>query len=301
VLVGLAVAIAFVASALTGNMIWVDSKTRAAAPRDGGTLIETAIETANVKVEGQGSPIVLIHGYGGALDWWDDIAPALAKHHRVIRLDLIGHGGTAAPASGYEITRQAELVSAVLDKLGVNRVVVVGHSLGGWVGTALASMNPKRIECLILIDSPPTVALNLSFLARAHVTPVVGEVMAQFVTDGWLRDGLVDAFAPGFPPPERFVSDLKQIPHVAYRQEHVAGFTYCEKPIYERLKELDPVPPLLSIYGSLDSKMSAHEAKLYEWVPEARLVTLANVGHSPQVEAPASTIQLIESFVAASR
>jgi pimeloyl-ACP methyl ester carboxylesterase len=155
-LLGMVVAIVVTAFAVITNTIWVDSQTRAAVPRDGGTIIETGIEPANVKVEGQGPPILLLHGYGGAIDWWDDIAPALSVHHRVIRLDLIGHGGTAAPTSGYEITRQAELVSAVLDKLGVTRVTVVGHSMGGWVATALACMKSERIERLILIDSPPT-------------------------------------------------------------------------------------------------------------------------------------------------
>ena len=72
---------------------------------------------------------------------------------------------------------------------------------------------------------------------------------------------------------------------------------YCARPIYERLAELKPVPPLLSIYGSLDSKMSAENAKLYERVPGATVVTLEGVGHSPHVEAPAKTVKLIEDFL----
>jgi pimeloyl-ACP methyl ester carboxylesterase len=297
-LIGLGVALLVIAVALVTNTIWVDSITRDSAPRDGGTIIETGIGPANVKVEGQGSPILLIHGYGGAIDWWDEIAPALAQHHRVIRLDLIGHGGTAAPSSGYEMTRQAELASAVLDKLGVSRVTVVGHSMGGWVATALASMKPERIEGLVFIDTPPTVELNLTFLAKLHVAPVLGEVVYHFVTDQRLREGLVDAFAPDSPIPEKFVADLKQVTHSAFRQEHVEGFVYREKPIYERLAALKPVPPLLSIYGSLDSKMSADQAQLYQRVPGAKVVTIEGVGHSPQVEAPTRTVGLIEDFIA---
>jgi pimeloyl-ACP methyl ester carboxylesterase len=87
-------------AALEGNMIWVDSRTRPASPRDGGEIIDTDIEPVNVKVDGDEPPILLLHGFGPAIDWWDDIAPALASHHRVIRLDLIEHGGTAAPTRG---------------------------------------------------------------------------------------------------------------------------------------------------------------------------------------------------------
>jgi pimeloyl-ACP methyl ester carboxylesterase len=294
----LALAVVVAALGLVANTVWVDSHTRAAAPRDGGTIIDTGIEPANVKVEGQGSPILLLHGYGGAIDWWDDIAPSLAKHHRVIRLDLIGHGGTAAPATGYEITRQAGVVSAVLDRLGVRRVTVVGHSMGGWIGTALASMHGDRVAGLVLIDSPPTVDLRLGLMTRAHVAPVIGELISHFVTEERFREGLAEAFAPGFAVPEKFVADLEQLPHCVFRQAHVEGFAYCRKPIQERLAELKPVPPVLSIYGSLDSKISAQDAKLYERVPGARVVTIDGVGHSPQVEAPAKTVQLIEDFLA---
>ena len=66
----------------------------------------------------------------------------------------------------------------------------------------------------------------------------------------------------------------------------------------ERLAERKPVPPVLSIYGSLDSKISAEDAKLYERVPGATVVTIDGVGHSPQVEAPAKTVKLIEDFLA---
>src|SRR5688572_9455025 len=89
--------VTLIAFALATNTFWVDSATRPAAARDGGQLVETPLVTANVKVEGSGPPIVFIHGFGAAIDWWDDIAPDLAKDHRTIRIDLIGHGGTAAP------------------------------------------------------------------------------------------------------------------------------------------------------------------------------------------------------------
>lgn len=55
---------------LVVNTFWVDMQTRAAAPRDGGQIIDTGIVPANVKVEGSGPTLVLIHGFGAAIDWW---------------------------------------------------------------------------------------------------------------------------------------------------------------------------------------------------------------------------------------
>src|SRR5262245_52980486 len=72
------------AVALAANTVAVDAVTRAAAARNGGSVMETGVVPANVKVEGDGPPIVLIHGFGAALDWWDEIAPRLAAGHRII-------------------------------------------------------------------------------------------------------------------------------------------------------------------------------------------------------------------------
>jgi pimeloyl-ACP methyl ester carboxylesterase len=115
---GLILSLLAMVGLLAANTMVVDWKTRPAEARDGGEITETGIVPANVMVEGSGPPIVLVHGFGAALDWWDEIAPALAASHRVIRTDLIGHGGTEAPASGYSIERQAAFVLGALSKLG---------------------------------------------------------------------------------------------------------------------------------------------------------------------------------------
>jgi pimeloyl-ACP methyl ester carboxylesterase len=130
-----------IVAALLGNMIWVDSRTRPASPRDGGRIIDTHVEPANVSLQGEGPAILLLHGFGAAIDWWDDVASSLALHHRVIRVDLIGHGGTAAPTAGYAIPQQAQLTAALLDDLGVAHVTVIGHSMGGEVAVALAEIS----------------------------------------------------------------------------------------------------------------------------------------------------------------
>src|ERR1700722_825448 len=160
------VILALIAAALSANTLVVDSRTRPAMARSGGRIVETPVVAANVADAGTGPAIVMIHGFGAAIDWWDEIAPALATDHRVIRIDLIGHGGTAAPASRYTIPRQAELVAAVLDRLGVDRVTVIGHSMGGEVATALAERNPTRISAMILIDSPPTAGTTFTILTE---------------------------------------------------------------------------------------------------------------------------------------
>jgi pimeloyl-ACP methyl ester carboxylesterase len=298
-LIWLLLILAATIAALATNTIVVDARTRPAQPRDGGRLENTGLVPANVKVEGSGSPVVLIHGFGAAIDWWDEIAPALAADHRVIRMDLIGHGGTEAPTSGYAIEHQAALVKAVLDHLGVDRVTVIGHSMGGEVATAFAESDPSRIERLVLIDSPPGVGATFNLLTRLACTPIIGELLSRFETESVIRKSLAQGFAPGFPVPEQFVADFKQLTYTAFRSAHDASVAFrTERQTPDRLKALDPVPPLLVIFGSRDALISPASAKLFGTVPGARVEVIDRAGHSPMVEAPEKTLALIVDFLA---
>jgi pimeloyl-ACP methyl ester carboxylesterase len=290
--------LAFIAAALAANTLAVDSRTRPAMARSGGRIVETPVVAANVAEAGNGPAIVMIHGFGAAIDWWDEIAPALAMDHRVIRIDLIGHGGTAAPAAGYTIPRQAELVASVLDRLGIDRVTVIGHSMGGEVATALAEKNPARIAAMILIDSPPTAGTTFTLMTDAAMTPVLGELLSHFETDQTIRRGLAQGFGPGFPVPDRFVADLKQLTYTAFRSGHADSIAYrTAKPTDERLAALIPVPPLLALTGTEDAIVPPGHAKYFAQVPGAKVVMIEESGHSPMVEKPARTLALIRSFL----
>jgi len=287
-----------VALALAVNAIIVDRDTRVAAPRDGGYLVETDIVQANVKVEGSGPPIVMIHGFSAALDWWDSMVPDLSADHRIIRLDLIGHGGTAAPVSGYSVERQAALVAAILDKLQTGSVTVIGHSMGGEVAGALAATRPHLVERLILIDSPPEKVVKFDLATRAYLTPVLGQLLSHIMTNGLIRRGLAQGFAPGFSVPDRFVGDVRQLTYTAFKSAHGDSVAYqAEQPAYERLAALRPPPPLLVIFGKQDTLVPADTALLFEQVPGARIAYVEGAGHSPMVERPKETLALIKRFL----
>ena len=287
-----------IVAALLGNMIWVDSRTRPASPRDGGRIVNTHVEPANVSVQGEGPAILLLHGFGAAIDWWDDVASSLALHHRVIRVDLIGHGGTAAPTAGYAIPRQAQLAAALLDELGVGHVTVVGHSMGGEVAVALAEIQPQRIDRMILIDSPPTAETTFTIMTKIYLMPVIGELLSHFQSDGTIRKGLAQGFAPGFVIPEKFVADLRRLTYSAFRKAHDESIVYrTTRPPYERLAAMKPSPPLLAIFGSLDAIVPPEHAKLFERVPGAKVAMIEGAGHSPMVEAPLKTLKLIDDFI----
>lgn len=102
---------------------------------------------------GQGSPVVLLHGYTQThLMWWR-LAPALAENHTVIIPDLRGAGESAAPAEGYDKKTMARDVRELVRKLGFDRVSVVGHDIGLMVAYAYAAQFPDEVERLVVMDA----------------------------------------------------------------------------------------------------------------------------------------------------
>jgi pimeloyl-ACP methyl ester carboxylesterase len=296
---GLAAVVAVLAALLANRRI-VNARVRSAEPRDGGKLIETDIVTTNVKVEGAGRTLVMIHGFSAALGWWDAISDDLARDHRVVRLDLIGHGGAAAPKAGYAIERRAALVSAVLDRLRTDRATLIGHSMGGEVATALVEARPSLVERLILIDAPASTDAKFTPAMRAYLTPVLGQAMSRILTDGGVRRALAQGFAPGYQIPERFVGDFRRLTYGAFKSAHEESVAYrTKRPTSERLAAIEPAPPLLAITGSMDAIVPPPSVMRYDRVTGARIEIIEGSGHSPIVEKPERTLALIRDFLAA--
>lgn len=105
---------------------------------------------------GSGEDVVLcLHGWPQHWYEWRRLMPALAARHRVLALDLRGFGWSDAPKDGYEKENMAEDVLAVLDELGIERVKLVGHDWGGWIGFLLALRAPARIERYLALNILP--------------------------------------------------------------------------------------------------------------------------------------------------
>jgi 3-oxoadipate enol-lactonase len=96
-------------------------------------------------------PLVLLHGLGDGAGDWDGVAPAFARHWRVYAPDLRGHGRSGRPG-GYSVELMEADVLGFLDALGLDRVDLIGHSMGGLVGYLLAGDHPGRVGRLILED-----------------------------------------------------------------------------------------------------------------------------------------------------
>lgn len=291
-----AVVLILLAAAVLVNASLVDRETRDAEPRDGGRLVGDV----NVRVDGRGTPVVLVHGFGSSIAWWNRIAPALARRHRVIRVDLIGHGGSAAPDTGYAMEQQARAVARVLRRLGVRRAAVVGHSMGGNVVTSLAEQFPRLVERVAIIDSAPSTrepyASDLGPLAQLYLAPIAGQLLHRIRTDGAVRNGVDRAFAPGFAYPDRFLDDIRRLPYTAFRRSRDKGDEYRdEEPLHRRLGALRK--PVLVIWGERDAIAPPVALDLYRRVRGARVEAIPDAGHTPMYERPRATIRALRPFL----
>ena len=116
--------------------------------------IEANGTTIHLRVGGQGTAVVLLHGYGETGDMWAPLAADLARDHQVIVPDLRGMGLSAKPAGGYDKKTQGRDISGVLDALKVGKTDLVTHDIGNMVGYAFAAENPGRVTNFILMDAP---------------------------------------------------------------------------------------------------------------------------------------------------
>jgi len=290
------------------NTFVVDAETKdAGVTIDGGEII--SLPGGNVQVyeegSGAGAPIVLLHCYSCSLHWWDRLAPILARNHRVIRIDLLGFGGSQKPSSGYSITDQAELVAGALDRLNVQGAVVVGHSMGFTVAVALADQASQLVDRLVNIDQGPSEDdCSLPFLAKVGYAPVIGQAIWRLTPTFAVKDAYADAFAPGFeiadgfPNPDQVVDDYDAMTFTSFKQAAEEESDYVnEVTLDQRLRQI-PVP-LLSIFGDEDQICDpASSQDAYAAIPGAQVETVKGAGHSPNVEKPAETAALIENFAA---
>ena len=316
VLIGVVVVLA---ALLVLNAVALNNQTKSAdVTIEGGEILSLPggdVQTYEDGVEDvRGSksrpPIVLIHCYSCSLHWWDRLAPILARDHRVIRIDLLGHGGSEKPASGYEIPQQASLVAGALNELRVEGAVVVGHSLGGAVATSLAEQSSELVDRVVIMDTRPGPGYGeLDLLARLQYVPVLGPALNRVTdapgTDSLIKAGYEQAFAPGydvesgFPDPDQVVEDWDAMTYVAFDEARGASDDFGEEqPLPERLTAA--AVPVMAIVGAEDQLLDdpAEALAAYGEIPGAQTAEIEDAGHSPNVERPEETAALIREFAA---
>jgi pimeloyl-ACP methyl ester carboxylesterase len=237
---------------------------------------------------GQGDPVVLIHGWNGSTFDLRYIIPELAQRYRVVAIDLLGYGYSARPADGdYSVAGQGELVGRMMDRLGIERAAVLGHSMGGTIAMWLALHYPERVKRLILVDSATANEMfrgrNWGMALRPLLPLLAPVLLRKRIMRRGLRTGVHD---PAHLTPETLEGHLRPL--------HMKGHLRASaKQLSDRRRDeaFDAGQirqPTLILWGEHDRwvPLSTGE-ELARLIPSARLVAIRSAGHLPLEEQPA--------------
>lgn len=128
------------------------------------------------RISGHGKPVVLIHGVGLDLNMWEAQADVLANRYQIVRYDMLGHGASTTPTPATQLGDFVDQLYELLDALGLNRVALVGFSMGGLIAQRFACLYPGRVERLVL--------MNTVFYRSLEQRRAVQERVQQVAADG---------------------------------------------------------------------------------------------------------------------
>ncbi|MGO9985890.1 MAG: alpha/beta fold hydrolase [Rhodomicrobium sp.] len=248
------------------------------------------------------SPIVLLHGTGSSLYAWEGWVQALKNERRVIRFDLPGFGLTGPSPNGvYTIASDVSVVVAVLDKLGIERCVLGGNSLGGTISWRTALAYPSRVEKLILVDSGgyPQHSISQPIGFRLARTPGVSWLLQNTLPRFLVEQGYRNVFGdPDKVTPEMVDRSVELTQREGNRRALLERLRQSSSGTYaQRISELKL--PALILWGGKDRLIPPSNAqRFHRDIAGSILVIFDDLGHAPEEEDPAKTVAAVKQFLA---
>ena len=238
---------------------------------------------------GKGLPVTLLHGYPLDHTIWLELVPALEKEARLILPDLRGHGQSPEPQGPYSMLAMAEDVVDLWDALGIEKSLIGGHSMGGYVAMALARYFPERLAGLALVasqtdaDAPEKRQARLASIEDVRKNGVRGAVLGMpaklsynNTVREWCREIVLDASPVGV---------MGTLAAMADRPDSLDVFVNLE------------IPTL--IIAGVDDQIVPVEAlrAVAQKMKDPRLVEISGAGHMPMLEKPDEVASALTAFI----
>jgi pimeloyl-ACP methyl ester carboxylesterase len=243
---------------------------------------------------GRGRPVILLHGWLGSWALWRDTIEVLGKEFRTYALDFFGFGDSIDRSKSVSVDVYVDLVNQFMERLGIVKAPLIGHSMGGTVSLGVASRYPQRVVKVAVIGSPITGASLNPFLKLsgnrfiANIVYTVPVIKDGFIF-GLTRLGANDGVAL-----HRMVKeDASKVSSDAFFQS--IG-TLHRTDMTPKLAEIKV--PILGIYGRKDIIVSPKQSKhLLKYAPTASEAWFKNSGHFPMMDEPEQFHETVRSFL----
>jgi pimeloyl-ACP methyl ester carboxylesterase len=257
---------------------------------------------------GEGPAVLLIHGMAGSSSTWREVMPLLARDHDVIAPDLLGHGESAKPLGDYSLGAFASGLRDLLGALEVERVTIVGQSLGGGIAMQLAYQHPELAERLVLVNSGG-LGREVSWMLRALALPGAEYLMPIFFPSfvrargnpisRWLhRQGIRAPHAGEMWRAYQSLVDTQNRQAFVRTLRAVVDAGGQSVSATDRLY-LATVMPTLIVWGDRDGIIPIeHAHQAHAAMPGSRLEIFHGVRHFPHVEQPQRFVEVLGDFIA---
>ena len=259
-------------------------------------------------IDGSGTrqiPGLLVHGFGADKETWLLMASLLSRRRPLVLLDLPGFG-RASPISGQLASpaAQARSLRQIMDAIGVHRVDLIGNSMGGGIGLRLACDAPDRIHSLTLINAIAPESIAVQAVASEYNRQLERGDNILVPEDPDQGVAMMEMLMSRRPLVPRSVLRYAAAQRIAARDQLQIIFRgWVECAPEDRLGDPGAIRcPTLVICGEKDRVVHPGIAHaLADTIPDARLVSMPDIGHLPQLEAPRRTARAIESFLRKAR
>lgn len=247
----------------------------------------------------QQKTIVFLHGFTGSSMTWQHVAHKLPADYRIVAIDLIGHGKTAAPKQllHYTMEEQVEFLHDFFESRGIETAILVGYSMGGRLAMAFTSKYESCVDKLILESASPGLA---DFAERTSRIERDNQLASR------IEEGGVEAFVDYWQEISLFSSQKQLADSVQkeIRQERLSQRAHGlanslrgmgtgqQKSYWSSLSKLSK--PVVLLVGELDSKFCSIAEKMAEHLPKCTVIKVSGVGHAIHVENPESFATIIK-------
>jgi 4,5:9,10-diseco-3-hydroxy-5,9,17-trioxoandrosta-1(10),2-diene-4-oate hydrolase len=249
--------------------------------------------------------VILLHGGSGSVEFWLHNIGVLAQSHRVFAFDMVGSGLSDKPSASYSLVEQAGWIQGFMTVLKIQRVTLVGNSMGGGAALQFALLYPERLEKLVLVDS---MGLGREIAIGPRLASLPGVVQLLQPSPALFQRMLRDNFHPASPIPQQWFDlrypifalpgrqpALAQLARTHFNLGGVRPRVFC--PIVEQLPRIQV--PTLILWGKQDRILPVtHAYVAAEALPNATMHFFDPCGHHPHLECPTEFNQMVLKFLA---
>ncbi len=250
--------------------------------------------TAHYQVLGEGTPVVLLHGFCEDLTIWDNFIPPLIAQYKIITIDLPGFGQSATIPNA-TIEDFADAVATVLQALNIEKAIVIGHSMGGYATLAFAKKYPNKVLGLGLFHSHP---FEDDTERKANRQKAIDFIKAHG-TLPFVKQMIPKLFAPHFADSHPKLMEIAIQRAASYPQIGVTTALKAMKNRADQVAFLQQVTcPVLFIIGKEDASVPYQNSLKMSYMPAvSQVCILDKVGHSGMFESPEACRKAIEDFI----